>query len=154
MFALQIDEEKKTKKNAKRVFTFVSLLHRPFILFSKNGTIAMAYKKKQNERKRRQSVKKIFVVIVLMTSRKKKELEFSSGIFTFDCLMYWQRMRVIVHLFTLKTFWSVIISLSVAVGESFSYNRERRERDTPTKKVKYRRAKKSEQKRKKRTDMN
>jgi hypothetical protein len=72
MFALQIDEEKKTKKNAKRVFTFVSLLHQPFILFSKNGTIAMAYKKKQNERKRHQSVKKIFVVIVLMTSREKK----------------------------------------------------------------------------------
>ncbi len=72
MFALQIDEEKKTKKNAKRVFTFVSLLHQPLHFIFEKCTIAMAYKKKQNERKRRQSVKKIFVVIVLMTSRKKK----------------------------------------------------------------------------------
>jgi hypothetical protein len=71
MFALQIDEKKEKRKKG---FTFFSSPpHRPFIFFSKNGTIAMAYNKRTNERKRRQSVEKILVVIARMTSQKKKE---------------------------------------------------------------------------------
>jgi hypothetical protein len=141
--------KKKTREGFLRFFFSPSST---LNFFFENNSIAMKCKKeKEREKNVVGSVEKIFVVIALMTSEKRNCLEAFFLLF-----LHWRIKNVIVHLFTLKTFWSVsLLFFPCGLRRFFSYNRDR-QRETSTKKVKCRRAKKGEgeRKRKKRSDMN